>query len=192
MNRHAHSTSFARAPLAALAAAAALAGCAGGMPGMHGMHGMHGNPVATAQLAPTQGSTTTGTVQFFREGEHVMAVARVSGLKPGSEHGFHVHEKGDCSASDATSAGGHFNPEGHPHGARGSGGAHHAGDMPNLKADAAGEAELRVHLPGLGIGSGPADILGKAVIVHANADDYRSQPTGNAGARLACGVITAR
>ncbi|MFN6996333.1 MAG: superoxide dismutase family protein [Aquincola tertiaricarbonis] len=179
--------------LAASAAAALLAGCAGGgMHGHHGMAGTQGSPVAVAQLAPTQGSTTTGTVQFFREGEHVMAVARVSGLKPGAEHGFHVHEKGDCSASDAMSAGGHFNPEGHPHGARGSGGAHHAGDMPNLKADAAGEAELRVHLPGLGIGSGAADILGKAVIVHANADDYRSQPTGNAGARLACGVIAAR
>ncbi|MCR5865090.1 superoxide dismutase family protein [Aquincola sp. J276] len=179
--------------LAASAAAALLAGCAGGgMHGHHGMAGTQGSPVAVAQLAPTQGSTTTGTVQFFREGEHVMAVARVSGLKPGAEHGFHVHEKGDCSASDAMSAGGHFNPEGHPHGARGSGGAHHAGDMPNLKADAAGEAELRVHLPGLGIGGGAADILGKAVIVHANADDYRSQPTGNAGARLACGVIAAR
>lgn len=175
------STSF-LAPAAALAAALALTACA--------MPGVGPKPAAVAKLAPTQGSSTTGTVSFYKEGDHVVAVAQVSGLKPGSEHGFHVHEKGDCSAPDGMSAGGHYNPGGQPHGALGSG-PHHAGDMPNLKANAAGEAEARVHLTGVTVGGGGADVLGKAVIVHANADDYSSQPAGNAGPRLACGVIQA-
>lgn len=170
------------AAFAALAAAAALTACA--------VPGMGPRPAAVAKLTPTQGSTTTGTVSFYKEGDHVVAHARVSGLKPGSEHGFHVHEKGDCTAPDGMSAGGHYNPAGQPHGALGSG-PHHAGDMPNLKADAAGEADVRVHLTGVTVGGGGADILGKGVIVHANADDYQSQPAGNAGARLACGVIQA-
>lgn len=166
-----------------LAAAALLAAC--------GSMGGGDRPAAVAKLSPTQGNTTAGEVRFFREGDHLIVQARVTGLKPGAEHGFHVHEKGDCSSPDGMSAGGHFNPTAQPHGGKDSG-PHHAGDMPNLKANAAGEAELRVHLSGVSVGSGPADVLGKAVIVHANPDDYRSQPTGNAGARLACGVIAAR
>ncbi|MEF7617292.1 superoxide dismutase family protein [Aquincola sp. MAHUQ-54] len=166
---------------AAVCAAVLMSACA--MPG-------GSKPAATAKLAPTQGNTTAGTVDFYKDGEHVVVQARITGLKPGSEHGFHVHEKGDCSSPDGMSAGGHFNPSGQPHG--GEGGARHAGDMPNLKADAAGQADVRLHLMGVTIGSGAADIVGKAVIVHANPDDYRSQPAGNAGPRLACGVIAAR
>ena len=114
-------------------------------------------------------------------------VDQLTGLAPGG-HGFHIHEKGDCSAPDAMSAGGHFNPTGKPHGAPDVA-DHHAGDMQMLQADASGNATLTTDLTGLGIGSGPADIVGKAVIVHKDADDYKTQPTGNSGARVACGVI---
>jgi Cu-Zn family superoxide dismutase len=144
---------------------------------------------ATARLEPTRGSSASGTVSFEQHGDHVMVVAKVSGLKPNQEHGFHAHEKGDCSSGDGMSTGGHFNPNGKPHGPQNA--DHHAGDMPALKADASGNAEARFHLTGVSIGSGPADLVGKGLIVHAQPDDYSTQPTGNAGARIACGVIRA-
>jgi Cu-Zn family superoxide dismutase len=106
-------------------------------------------------------------------------------------HGFHVHEKGDCSAPDGMSAGGHFNPTGKPHGNPAST-DHHAGDMPALVADAAGNATLQTELAPMSVGGGVTDIVGKAVIVHKDADDYTTQPTGNSGARVACGVIRKR
>ena len=112
---------------------------------------------------------------------------KVSGLAPGG-HGFHVHENGDCSAADAMSAGGHFNPTGKPHGSP-SVPDHHAGDMLMLVADASGNASLSTELDVITIGSGSTDIIGKSVIVHKDADDYKTQPTGNSGARVACGVI---
>lgn len=164
----------------AASAAVLLSACAG--------HG-RGGPSAEAKLTPTQGTTTTGTVVFVQKGSDIEVTAHVAGLTPGA-HGFHIHEKGDCSAPDGMSAGGHFNPAGQPHGDHAAG-PHHAGDMPNLKADASGTAVADVTLKGLGIGSGAADIVGKGVIVHANPDDYRTQPTGNAGGRLACGVVMA-
>jgi superoxide dismutase, Cu-Zn family len=142
---------------------------------------------ATATLAPTAGNTAAGTVSFMQHGDKVMVSAKVSGLAPGG-HGFHIHEKGDCSATDGMSAGGHFNPTGKPHGSPDAA-DHHAGDMPMLQADASGNATLTMELAGVGIGGGMADIVGKAVIVHKDADDYKTQPTGNSGARLACGVI---
>jgi Cu-Zn family superoxide dismutase len=145
---------------------------------------------AEAKLAPTQGNTTAGTVTFKQAGNKVQVTARVTGLAPGS-HGFHVHEKGDCSAPDATSAGGHFNPGGSPHG-HPQKGAHHAGDMPMLVADASGKAELTAEMTGVALAAGPASLVGKAVIVHAAPDDYTTQPTGNSGARVACGVIALR
>jgi Cu-Zn family superoxide dismutase len=141
---------------------------------------------ATATLAPTAGNTAAGSVTFTQNGDKVTVNAKFTGLAPGG-HGFHIHEKGDCSAPDAMSAGGHFNPTGKPHGAPDA--DHHAGDMPMLQADASGNATLTADLKGIGIGSGPADIVGKAVIVHKDADDYNTQPTGNSGARVACGVI---
>ncbi len=112
----------------------------------------------------------------------------VTGLAPGTKHGFHVHEFGDCSAPDGTSAGGHFAPEAHPHGAPDPA-AHHAGDLGNLEADAAGKATVNLLVPGLSLGSGARALLGRGVIVHAQADDLTTQPTGNAGGRIACGVI---
>jgi len=103
--------------------------------------------------------------------------------------GFHIHERGDCSAVDASSAGNHFNPSGAAHGRAGTG-KHHLGDMDNLRADAQGRANVDIHLKGVTLGGGAAtDIAGRALVVHANADDYRSQPAGNAGVRIACGVI---
>lgn len=146
-------------------------------------------PRAEAQLQARSGSAVSGTVSFNQEGGRVRVVARVAGLTPNQEHGFHVHEKGDCSSADGLSTGGHFNPTGQPHGAPDR--PHHGGDMPALKADAKGNAEATLMLDGVTLGTGPADLLGKAVIVHAKPDDYTTQPTGNAGGRVACGVIAA-
>jgi len=160
--------------------AATLAGCAGMSPGA--------GPMATAKLEATRGNAAAGTVTFSQQGDRVMVHARVEGLKPGQEHGFHVHEKGDCSSGDGMSTGGHFNPTGKPHGPQDA--DHHVGDLPALKADANGRADARFHVTGVTVGSGVADIVGKGLIVHAMPDDYRTQPTGNAGGRIACGVIT--
>ena len=142
---------------------------------------------ASATLAPTAGNAASGTVTFTQKGDKVTVNAKVSGLAPGG-HGFHIHEKGDCSAPDAMSAAGHFNPGGKPHGAPDAA-DHHGGDMPMLQADASGNAMLTTDLSGISIGSGAGDIVGKAVIVHKDADDFKTQPTGNSGARVACGVI---
>lgn len=142
---------------------------------------------AEAKLAPTKDSTAGGTIMFKQDGTKVHVTAHVTGLTPG-QHGFHVHEKGDCSAPDGTSAGGHFNPAGAAHG-HPQKGPHHAGDMPMLVADASGKADLSTELTGVSLGSDAASLVGKAVIVHAGADDYTTQPTGNSGARVACGVI---
>jgi len=142
---------------------------------------------ATATLAPTAGNTTAGTVTFTQKGDKVTVNAKLSGLAPGA-HGFHVHEKGDCSAADAASAGGHFNPTNKPHGNPASP-DHHAGDMPALVADASGNASFQGDLTPMSVGGGVTDIVDKAVIVHKDADDYTTQPTGNSGARVACGVI---
>ena len=144
---------------------------------------------ATAQLQPTKGNKTLGEATFEQVGDKVRVVVFVQGLKPGREHGLHIHEAGDCSSGDGMSAKGHFNPYGKPHGAQG--GEHHAGDMPNLKSDAKGKAKLVADLDIVTLTPGPASIIGRAVIVHADPDDYKTQPTGNAGARLACGVIKA-
>jgi Cu-Zn family superoxide dismutase len=155
-----------------------LAACASSAPS---------GPYVVATLQPTRDSSTSGTVWFVQNGTDLQVMARVTGLKPNQEHGFHVHEKGDCSSPDAMSAGGHFNPTGKPHGP--PTGEHHAGDLPSLKADPAGRAVFRARIAGNVLSAGPADFAGKAVVVHAMPDDYTTQPTGNSGARLACGVI---
>ena len=145
------------------------------------------SPSAVAVLEPTKGNTAAGKVTFVQKGDKVYVVAQVSGLSPGG-HGFHVHEKGDCSADDGMSAGGHFNPTGKPHGNPAEA-EHHAGDMPMLMADGNGEAKLSAELPVIMVGGGTTDVIGKSVIVHKDPDDYKTQPTGNSGARVACGVI---
>ena len=145
---------------------------------------------AVARLEPTQGNAAAGTVTFTQNGDKVAIEAKVSGLTPGG-HGFHIHEKGDCSSADGMSAGGHFNPTGKPHGNPGSA-DHHVGDMAMLVADASGNASLSMEVAPMSIASGATDIVGKAVIVHKDPDDYITQPTGNSGARVACGVIAKR
>jgi len=144
-------------------------------------------PAGRADLQARSGSQVSGSVTFAPKGDAVLVVARVSGLTPG-EHGFHVHEAGDCGAPDAASAKGHFNPGGMMHGDYHHA-EHHAGDLPNLIANASGVAEYRQEVKGLRLESGPNGILGRSVVVHADADDYRSQPAGNSGRRVACGVI---
>jgi Cu-Zn family superoxide dismutase len=148
--------------------------------------GTSSGPAAEAKLQPTRGNAASGVVSFARQGDHILVTATLSGLTPGA-HGFHIHEKGDCGAPDATSAGGHFNPAGHPHGHPHLG-PHHAGDMPMLEADAGGNARLSVELSGVTL-EGDQGIVGRGVIVHASPDDFKTQPTGNSGARVACGVI---
>jgi len=144
---------------------------------------------ATANLESTKGNRTTGTVTFAERFGKVYVTAEVSGLAPNQEHGFHVHEKGDCSSGDGMSAGGHFNPDGKPHGPQTA--SHHAGDMPNLKADAAGNAKASFVLDDVTVAVGPKSVVGRGLIVHKDPDDFKTQPTGNAGARLACAVIRA-
>src|SRR5215470_17474387 len=139
-------------------------------------------PSAVATLEPTKGNTASGTVNFVQRGDKVLVTAKVSGLAPGS-HGFHVHEKGDCSSGDGMSAGAHFNPLGKPHG-HPSTMDRHAGDMPMLVADPAGNASLDIELDIITIGGGAADVIGKSVIVHKDQDDFVTQPTGNSGARV--------
>jgi Cu-Zn family superoxide dismutase len=143
---------------------------------------------AVAVLAPTTGHQAQGTIHFHRDGDKVHVTGEVTGLSPNAKHGFHVHEFGDCSAPDGTSAGGHFAPEGHPHGAPDPA-KHHAGDLGNVTADGKGTARVDVTVPGLSLVGGDRALVGRAVIVHAQPDDLTSQPSGNAGARVACGVI---
>ncbi|HEU0154032.1 MAG TPA: superoxide dismutase family protein [Arenimonas sp.] len=145
---------------------------------------------ARATLSPLGDSGVGGELVFDVADGGVRVTGTLTGLQPGATHALHVHEFGDCSAPDGTSAGGHFNPDMQPHGDRAAGGAHHAGDIPNQTAGDNGEAVVDQSLSGLEIASGGAnDIVGKGVIVHAQADDYATQPTGNAGGRIACGVI---
>ena len=141
---------------------------------------------AIAVLSPASGSNVSGTVTFTKSGDGVKVVADVTGLKPG-KHGFHVHEFGDCSAKDGASAGGHFNPTKHQH-AGPDASERHMGDLGNLEADASGKARLE-HTDKMLKLSGDNSIVGYAVIVHEKEDDLKTQPTGDAGGRIACGVI---
>jgi len=145
---------------------------------------------ATAQLQPTKGNKTFGEATFEQVGNKVRVVVFVQGLKPGQEHGLHIHEAGDCSSGDGMSTKGHFNPFGKPHAHYGSA-ERHAGDLPPLKANKSGRANVQIDLDIITVTPGPASIIGRGLIVHAAPDDYKTQPTGNAGARIACGVIRA-
>ena len=145
---------------------------------------------ATAQLEPTKGNKTFGEATFEEVDGKVRVVVFVQGLKPNQEHGFHIHEVGDCSSGDGMSTKGHFNPHNKPHG-HPSSAERHAGDLPSLKANKAGRGNIKVDVDLITIAPGPASIIGRGLIVHADPDDWKTQPTGNAGARIACGVIKA-
>jgi Cu-Zn family superoxide dismutase len=142
---------------------------------------------AIAVVHPTAGNKVSGTVTFTEEADGVQVHAELKGLAPGN-HGFHVHEFGDCSASDASSAGGHFNPTGKPH-AGPDAVERHVGDMGNVEADASGNAKLDYVDHQISLTNDQQSVIGRSVVVHAKADDLKSQPAGDSGARIGCGVI---
>ena len=150
-------------------------------------------PSAAATTQPTN-NDVTGTVTFTEQGDDtVKVVADLKGFASNSTHGFHIHEKGDLSAPDLSSAGGHYNPTGMHHGGppeEGQTGSEqrHAGDLGNITADADGNVHLQMVLPGCSL-HGDHSLLGRSVIVHAKPDDLKSDPSGNSGARIAGGVI---
>ncbi len=142
---------------------------------------------AIALLHPTEGNKISGTVTFTEVADGVQVQAEITGLTPG-KHGFHVHEFGDCSAADASSAGAHFNPTNQSH-AGPDADARHVGDMGNIEADASGVAKLDYLDHTISLANDEQSIIGRSVVVHAKADDLKSQPAGDSGARVACGVI---
>jgi superoxide dismutase, Cu-Zn family len=144
-------------------------------------------PTATAVIQPKSGSNLNGSVNFSQSSKQVIVTGTFSGLKANAEHGIHIHEKGDCSATDATSAGGHYNPNNSQHGNHQQA-VHHAGDMPNIVSDASGNASYKATLTNFSL-TGDYSIIGRSVVVHRDPDDYKSQPAGNSGPRIGCGLI---
>lgn len=147
---------------------------------------------AVAQLKATKENKATGVVTFTVGKKVNTLTVRIalSDLEPRGAHGIHVHEVGDCSAADASSAGNHFNPTAQQHGDR-NGNERHAGDLGNVQADAAGDVATVIEIPDLSIRGDLNGVIGRSVIVHAEPDDLKGQPAGNSGARIACGVIRA-
>jgi Cu-Zn family superoxide dismutase len=144
--------------------------------------------MAKAELEAASESGASGTLAFAQSDGILHITGEIVGLAPGV-HGLHVHEIGDCSAPDASSAGGHYAPRGSRHGApTQTEDMHHAGDLGNIVADADGKASVDVIDDGLTL-AGPETIVGRAIVVHADPDDLVSQPAGNSGDRVACGVI---
>ncbi|MGZ7039605.1 MAG: superoxide dismutase family protein [Thermoanaerobaculia bacterium] len=144
-------------------------------------------PMATAMLQPSVGSTAHGSVHFTQLADGTVDVQiDLTGVPPGV-HGFHVHDKGDCG-DNGMAAGGHFNPMNMPHAAPDAA-SHHAGDFGNVTAEANGEVHTKFNTHSITLGTGTNSAIGHAVILHANPDDLTTQPTGNAGARIACGIV---
>lgn len=142
---------------------------------------------ATARIESRSGSTVTGEASFREVQGGVLVEIEVHHAAPGW-HAVHVHERGDCSAEDGSSAGGHFNPVAHAHGSPHAP-EHHAGDLGNLWVDEHGDGHHALLVPDLSVQDGPSSVRGRALIVHAGVDDLVTQPTGNAGGRIGCGVI---
>ena len=174
----------ARRPLASSTSAACLslllAGCATEPRGA----------AAVADLQPTQGHATMGSIAFRQVGGIVQVTGTVRGLTPRTEHGFHIHELGDCG-DEGRAAGGHFNPQAVQHGLFGEAGVH-AGELPSLHADSTGTATFSIESRAISLGSGPTGVIGRALVVHRDRDDYRTQPSGDSGPRIACAVIEPR
>lgn len=144
-------------------------------------------PTASATLAPTTGNTASGTVRFVQLADGAVEVSvNLTGVPPGV-HGFHVHDKGDCG-DNGNAAGGHFNPTASPHGAPATD-PHHAGDFGNVTAGSNGVVNTKFTTRSVTVEAGANSAVGHAVILHANPDDLTTQPTGNAGGRIACGVV---
>jgi Cu-Zn family superoxide dismutase len=170
---------------ATLLAAGLLAGC-GSMMGSRASAAADLKP--TGAIAP---NPTAGSVSFSALDHGVRVAGEVRGLAPGSEHGFHIHEKGDCG-DNGNASGGHFNPAGGTHGKFGAAGSH-AGELPSLVADASGVARFSVDVHTISLVDGAANnVVGRALVVHRDRDDFTSQPAGNSGPRIACAVITRR
>ena len=138
-------------------------------------------------LHPTAGNKVSGTVTFTAAADGVKIHAEIAGLTPG-KHGFHIHEFGDCTAGDASSAGAHFNPTNQPHAGPDTA-ARHEGDMGNIEADASGNAKLDYVDHQISLTGDAKSAIGRSVVVHAKPDDLKTQPSGDSGARIACGVI---
>jgi Cu-Zn family superoxide dismutase len=147
------------------------------------------DPSAVAVLSPTQGSSVHGTVTFVRTKGVALVNVNITGFKPNSAHGLHIHESGDCTARDAASAGGHFNPMSSEHGGP-NGPSRHSGDLGNVTADSKGDIYASFEVGDVAFGTGQDSIIGRGLVVHADRDDLTSQPAGNSGARVACGLIT--
>lgn len=151
--------------------------------------------IAVAEIMPSKAATTQpsmnavkGSIRFTPTASGVRVTGEISGLVPGSKHGFHIHEKGDLSGADLMTTGAHWDPHGtHLHGGPTTSPVH-GGDMGNLEADANGVAKVDMELSGITI-DGERGVVGRAVIVHAKEDDLKSQPSGAAGARVAGGLI---
>lgn len=144
--------------------------------------------VESTSVAQAPKSRVIGVLHFSESNGKLRVTGTLKGLPPNSTHGFHIHEFGDLSTSDGTSAGGHFNPSGDPH-AGPHADKHHAGDLGNITSDSKGEAKIDLTLDSLTIADGPNAVLGRSVVVHAKADDLKSQPSGDAGDRIGVGVI---
>jgi len=143
-------------------------------------------PVATAVLEPRSGSNTSGTARITPTASGVVVLMEVQDAAPG-EHGVHVHETGDCSDPAAMSAGGHFNPKSAAHHGGPSTPVRHGGDLGNMKVDSNGRGLLVVAVGDLTMDN----VVGRSIVVHQTADDLKSDPAGNSGARVACGAIQA-
>ena len=171
-----------------LAGAVALTACASSDEHHGDEHDVHNTRTATAALMAKSGSSVAGWVRFEKGRQGLHVTAEVTGLTPNAKHAIHIHEFGDITAADGKSAGGHYNPAGHPH-AGPAAAMRHAGDLGNLEADANGHASYDRTFDDISIAGAMNPILGRAIVIHAGEDDLMTQPTGNAGARIACGTI---
>ncbi|HET9793989.1 MAG TPA: superoxide dismutase family protein [Thermoanaerobaculia bacterium] len=171
----------------ALAPLAFLAACSGSKSSSPATTTPHAGPTAVATIEGRSGSSLTGTATFVQNGDAVHVSVDVS-KAPQGVHAVHLHEKGDCSAPDATSAGGHFNPMHMEHGSPDAP-VHHAGDFGNILVGEDGHGHLELDTAMLTVLPGDRSVAGRAVVVHAKEDDMHTQPTGNAGGRIGCGVV---
>lgn len=182
------------APCAIVAALAALAGCTHRTdegPETPPPGGPQGAGAAVATLESKSGSTAVGTATFTAEGDEVELKIDIAGATPG-EHAVHIHEKGDCGAPDAMSAGEHWNPTNVAHGKWGEP-PYHLGDIGNMKVGEDGRGSISLKTDQWTLGTGAMDdVVGHSIVVHAQPDDFKTQPAGGAGARIACGVIRQR